>query len=368
MKLLCAVLGSVLLATLGASAQAQILIGQTSGFSGSSAAGAKETTAGAQLYLEAINAKGGVHGQKIELRSLDDQSDPQLAVKNAKTLIEEQHVLALFLTRGTPQNEAILPLLEQHGVPLIAPSTGAMVLHRPVRKQVFNVRSPYQREAEKAVAHLARMGILRIAVLYSNDSFGKDGLVGLQKGLVNAKLVATVEAPLEQASANLSGLVQKITATDTQAVMLIATAATAVGGIKALKAAGSKAQLVTLSNNASGGFVASLGDSARGVIVTQVFPQSSGFLLVKEATELARAKGISDTSPAMLEGFAAAKVLVEALRRAGPQPNREKIQSALEGLQKFDIGGLDISYSPTDHTGLDFTDLSIISHDGKFRR
>ena len=243
-----------------------------------------------------------------------------------------------------------------------------MVLHKPVKKQVFNVRSPYQREAEKAVEHLARLGIRRIAVLYSNDSFGRDGLTGLQKGLANAKLVATVEEPLGQAGTNLSGLVQKITATDTQAVMLIATAAPAVGGIKALKAAGSKAQLVTLSNNASGGFVASLGDSARGVIVTQVFPQSTGFLLVKEATELARAKGISDTSPAMLEGFAGAKVLVEALRRAGPQPNREKIQAALEGLQKFDIGGLDISYSPSDHTGLDFTDLSIISHDGKFRR
>jgi ABC-type branched-subunit amino acid transport system substrate-binding protein len=138
--------------------------------------------------------------------------------------------------------------------------------------------------------------------------------------------------------------------------------------IKALKAAGSTAQFVTLSNNASGGFVKGLGENARGVVVTQVFPQSMNFMLVKEATDLARAKNITEVSSAMLEGFSSAKVLVEALRRAGPKPSREHIQSALEGLRKFDIGGLEVSYSPEDHTGLDFADLSIISADGKFRR
>lgn len=77
---------------------------------------------------------------------------------------------------------------------------------------------------------------------------------------------------------------------------------------------------------------------------------------------------MTEVSPAMLEGFAAAKVLVEGLRRAGPKPSREKIQTALESIQKFDLGGLDISYGPDDHTGLDFADLSIIGTDGKFRR
>lgn len=90
--------------------------------------------------------------------------------------------------------------------------------------------------------------------------------------------------------------------------------------------------------------------------------------MVKEAQDLARAQGLGDISPAMLEGFAAAKVLVEGLKRAGPKPSREKIQAALEGLRKFDLGGLEVSYSPEDHTGLDFADLSIIGTDGKFRR
>ena len=83
---------------------------------------------------------------------------------------------------------------------------------------------------------------------------------------------------------------------------------------------------------------------------------------------MAKAKGLGEISPAMLEGFAAAKVLVEALRKAGAIPTRSSIQAALEGMRKFDIGGLEISYSNTDHTGLDFSDLSIISANGRFKR
>jgi branched-chain amino acid transport system substrate-binding protein len=122
-----------------------------------------------------------------------------------------------------------------------------------------------------------------------------------------------------------------------------------------------------LSNNASGGFIKSLGDNARGVIVSQVFPDSLNFALVKEAADMARAKDIPSVSPAMLEGFTAAKVLVEALRRVPGKVTREKIQAVLDGFGKFDLGGLEVSYSPKDHTGLDFSDLSIISS-GKFRR
>lgn len=73
--------------------------------------------------------------------------------------------MALFLNRGTPHTEAILPLLDKHGVVPVAPSTGAMVLHQPVRKYIFNVRATYQREAEKAITHMASMGISRVALV-----------------------------------------------------------------------------------------------------------------------------------------------------------------------------------------------------------
>ncbi len=106
------------------------------------------------------------------------------------------------------------------------------------------------------------------------------------------------------------------------------------------------------------------------MIVTQVFPyeRSIAYPMVKEAQDLAKTKGQSGVSPAMLEGFAAAKVLVEGLRRAGAKPTRDKLQAALEGMKQLDIGGLEVSYSPEDHTGLDFADLSIIGTDDKFKR
>ena len=183
------ILGSLVFNT---AAQAQILIGQTAGFSGPVASGVKETTDGAKLYIDSVNAKGGVHGQKIELISLDDKFDPKLAAENAKQLIVERQVLALFLNRGTPHTEAINPVLEQYGVPLIGPSTGAMVLHRPVKKFIFNVRATYQREAEKAVEHLNTMGVKRIAVVHTDDSFGQDGLQGAVRGLTKVKLEPVV--------------------------------------------------------------------------------------------------------------------------------------------------------------------------------
>ncbi|MEK9951627.1 MAG: ABC transporter substrate-binding protein [Curvibacter sp.] len=361
-------LGIALLALFSLGAQAQILIGQTAGFSGPVAAGVKETTEGAKLYIDAVNAKGGVNGQRIELISLDDKFDPKLAAENAQKLIVEQNVAALFLNRGTPHTEAIIPLLDRHGVPLVAPSTGAMVLHQPVKKHVFNVRATYQREAEKAITHLSTIGMNRIAVVHVDDSFGLDGLAGAQKGLASAKLTPVVLEKFDRSKPDFSKIAPAVAQAGAQAVLMIASGSAVVDGIKALRAAGSGAQVVTLSNNASGGFIKSLGEHARGVIVTQVFPQSVSYSLVKEAQDLARAKGLSEATPAMLEGFAAAKVLVEGLRRAGARPTRERIQAALETLSKFDIGGLEVNFSPQDHTGLDFADLSIITADGRFRR
>jgi branched-chain amino acid transport system substrate-binding protein len=362
---------SLLLATvlLPALVQAQILIGQTAGFTGPVAAGVKETTDGAKLYFDHVNAKGGVHGQKIELISLDDKFDPKIAAENAKTLIEQKNVVGMFLTRGTPHTEAVIPILDLHAVPLIGPSTGAVVLHEPVKKHIFNVRATYQREVEKAVTHLHTVGVRRIAMVYANDSFGADGMEGARRrfAALNFQPVATIKS--DRSKPDYATIVPAITSKEAQAVIWIASSAAVAEGVKALRAAKSAAQVVTLSNNASSGFVKALGDVAAGVIVTQVYPseRTVAYTFVSEASALARAQNTT-ISPASLEGFAAAKVLVEGLRRAGPKPTRAKFVTALESLRKIDLGGLELSYGPTDHSGLEFADLSIIDQEGKFKR
>ena len=362
-------LGVTLFLTMGV-AQAQIRIGQTAGFTGAVAAGVQEITQGAQLYFDAVNAKGGVGGQKIELESLDDKFDPKLAAENGRILIEEKQVLAMFLTRGTPHSQALFPLLEKNGVPLVGPSTGAMVMHEPVNRQVFNVRATYQREAEKSIAFLASLGFTRIGVVYADDTFGADALEGAQKGFAKGGLKAAAVIAADRAKPDFAPIVAELVKANVQSVLWIGSGGVVTQGIELLRKAGSSAQIVTLSNNASSGFIKSLGENSRGVIVSQVFPseRSAAYAMVNEARAMAKAAKVAEISPAMLEGFAAAKVLVEGLRRAGAKPTREGLIKALESMRPYDLGGLSVDYSPTDHSGLDFADLSIIGERGKFRR
>ncbi len=355
---------------LAAPAWAQIKVGMPSGLTGSVAAGVKENLAGAKLYLDAVNAKGGVNGQKIDLITVDDGFDPKKTVEVARDLITKQKVIALFLNRGTPHAQALLPLLAEHKLPLVGPSTGAMALHDPVNPWVFNVRATYQREAAKAIEHLASIGITRIAVWQTDDSFGADSATGALKGFEKAQLKPLLQEKFPRDKPDFAALAQKTATQQAQAVMVIGSAGNTAEAVKALRGAGSKAQVVTLSNNASEGFIKLLGEHARGVIVTQVFPneRSVGSPLIKEALDLAKAKGLPGVSPAMMEGYAAAKVLVEGLRLAGASPTSEGLRDALEGMRNFNLGGLTVSYSPRSHTGLDFADLSIIDATGKFRR
>ena len=362
--------GLALCITLSTPAWAQLRIGQPSGFTGSVAAGVKENTDGAKLYLDAVNARGGINGQQVELISVDDKFDPKVTVEVARELVTQRGVLALFLNRGTPHSQALLPLLTELKVPLVGPSTGAMVLHEPVNPWVFNVRATYQREAAKAIEHLASIGITRIALLETDDSFGADSAAGALKGFDKAGLKPVLQAKFPRDKPDFSALAPRVHQSNAQAVMVIGSAGNTANAVKAVRAAGSRAQVVTLSNNASDGFIKLLGEHARGVIVTQVFPneRSVAFPLIKEAMDLAKAKGLDGVSPAMMEGYAAAKVLVEGLRRAGPNPTPTALRDALESIRNFNMGGLSISYSTSNHTGLDFADLSIVDASGRFRR
>ena len=355
---------------LGGAAQADILIGQTTAVTGPVAASVGETLLGVRAYLDHVNAQGGVHGEKIKLITLDDNFKPPLAAENARKLIEQEGVVALFMSRATPHTQAILPLLAKHKLALVAPSTGAMVFHRPVNPYVFNVRSSYQAEAERAIEHVFQVTLERVAVVHVDDSFGADCLEGAQKGFERAgkKPVAVIKADREKP--DYPAIVKQLKDVNAQAVLWIGSSVAVSDGVKALRQAGSAAQVVTVSNNASGGFVKQLGGASRGVIVTQVFPnvRAMGYGINREAAALAKAKGNVQLSPQLMEGFASAKVLVEALRRAGPKPTRDRVIAALNGINHLDLGGLELGFSPSDHTGLKYVEMSMIDQDGKFMR
>jgi branched-chain amino acid transport system substrate-binding protein len=371
-RMLCGAVAALSLLLSGA-ALAQIRIGQTTALTGPAASAVNEINIGAKLYLNAVNADGGINGQLIELVSLDDNNKAATAADNAAQLVADQRVVALFLSRGTPQTQAILPHLATGKIPLIAPSTGAMALHNPVNPWVFNVRASYQREAEVVVRHLGLTGLDKVALLYVNDSFGEDAIQGAMRVFKQASATPALVQTVEREKPNYAPLVSKLSELKPLGVVIIGSPTSVAAGVQAMRAAGLKATVATLSNNAAGGFVTALGPDPGSVIVSQVFPSERRLAvpMIAEASRLAGAQKVAQLTPAMIEGFAAAKVLVAGLRRAEKESKvvtRQSLKRGLESLERFDIGGLEISYSPTDHSGLDFADLSIIGPDGTFRR
>jgi len=357
---------------------AQIRIGQTSGFTGPVAASVVEINVGAKLYLDYINAEGGVAGERIELISLDDKNQPPLTLENARKLVADQRVVALFLNRGTPHTQALLPVLAEARIVLLAPSTGAMVLHSPVNPWVFNVRTTYQAETERVTRHFGLAGLDKVALCYVNDSFGEDALQGALKVFKEAGQAPVVAEKIDKANPDYSVCVQKVLAHKPLGLVIIGSPVSVAAGVKALRAAGSKVTVGTLSNNAAGGFVKALGHEGHGVIVSQVFPSERRLAapMIAEAARLATAKNIKQLTPAMIEGYAAAKVLVAGLKRAASDSKgpitRASFKKALESFNRVDIGGgvggAELSYSASDHSGLEYVDLSYISDDGSFRR
>src|SRR3954451_19237540 len=101
-------------AMLAGAVHADILIGQTVGVTGAVAATVKESMQGAQLYIDRVNAQGGIKGEKVAILTLDDGFDVKRAVENTRVLVEEKNVLAMFMNRGTPHTEAMLPVLEKN--------------------------------------------------------------------------------------------------------------------------------------------------------------------------------------------------------------------------------------------------------------
>ena len=348
----------------------KIILGQSAGFSGSVAGTVRELTAGAKAYFEMVNAKGGVHGRKIVLESMDDGFDPKKTPDVVKKLIEEKQVFALFLSRGTPTNEAAYPVLEQAKVPLVGPSTGAMSMYDPPRRYMFPVRPSYHSETTTIVNQLVTTGIDRIAIFHTDDSFGKDGVTGVLNAMKKHGLSPVVVASHPRGTIKVEEAVEQIAKANPQAVIMVTLADAGVAFVKQIKKTKVSPMLVTLSNNSSNAFIKNLGEDGPGVAVSQVSPYPF-FRTMPITNEFhAAIKGRSDVQPsyASMEGYIAAKVMVEGLRRAGPKPTREKLIAALESMQKVDLGGIDVTYGPKLRTGTEYIDLTIINRAGMFVR
>lgn len=345
-----------------------ILIGQSAALTGPAEALGREMKAGAQAYFDTVNKVGGINGRKIKLISLDDGYEPERAKANTEKLINEEKVLALFAYVGTPTSNAALPIFTKAKVPFIGAFTGAQSLREPFNRYIFNVRASYFDETEDIVRHMTAVGISRIAVFYQNDGYGQAGLAGIERAMKKRNLELVGKATVERNSVDVINAVNVLSKVNATAIVQISAYKSCAAFIKAMQKGGHLTQYWNVSFVGSKALAAELGEAGRGVQISQVvpFPWAEEIPIVAEYQKAIG--GPANYSFTSLEGYIAAKVLVEGMRRAGKNLTRESLVDGLTKIRAADFGGFKVRYMPDNHNGSTFVDLTILSKGGKFKR
>lgn len=369
----CGVIGALLAfpapAETGVTAN-KILLGQAAVFSGPAAQLGIQMRNGIKAYLDHVNARGGVHGRKIELVTEDDHYETAVAPAASKKLIEEHQVFALIGYVGTPTGVAHLPVVTQGKVPLVGMFTGAEVLRVPFNRYIFHVRASYYDETDKIVEQVVSIGGKKIAVFYQNDAYGQAGLKGVELATQRRGMKVAALGTVERNTIKVEAAVKSIHAAQPDAVVMISQYTSCAEFIRQMQKAGSNATFYNVSFVGSKALSDALGKDGVGVAISQVvpFPWGRAVPVVKEYQELSEKAGHTDYNFSAIEGFLSAKVAVEGLRRAGRNLTRAGYIAALESMHDVDLGGFYVGYSPTNHTGSKFVDLTIIGRGGKFLR
>lgn len=362
--------GSLLLLATGL-ARADVLIGQVAPLSGVLASTGQQMVLGGKVWFDAVNAQGGVHGQKIRTIVRDDGYKVDETLRLTRELVADPQVVALFGFAGTANIGKLLQdkVLDQAGIALVAPYTGGEPLRRPFNPWIFHVRAGYADEAEHMVKQLVTQGIQRVAVVYQNDAFGKAGLEGVEAAMARRQSKVAAAAPYERNTDDVKSAVQAILNAQAQAVIMIAVNKPAAAFVRQYREAGGGGQLFNISVVDPAELVRLAGiEHARGLGISQVvpYPYQAALPVVREFHRVMKqyAPG-ADLNYTNFEEFLGAKVLVEALRRAGPNPTRASVVRALETLNPYDLGGISVAFSKDNRIGSRFVEVTVISSTGK---
>ena len=360
-------------ATLALPALAQnnrIVLGQSAAFSGPSAQLGIQLNMGAKIYFNALNASGGVNGNSVELRTLDDGYEPDRCKANTEKFIKDD-AFGLFGYVGTPTCLAALPLVVDAKIPFFGPFTGAEALREPFHKSVFHLRASYFDETALIVKQLTSLGLKKIAVFYQNDAYGKAGLEGVTRALKAQDLAPVALGTVERNTVNVAQAVKDIASKMPDAVVQISAYKACAAFIREARKAGYGGTFFNVSFVGTQALADELGKEGRGIMVSQVmpFPFSTTTAISREYLDAVKKTG-GDAQPnySSMEGYLAAKVLAEGLKRAGRNPTRDTLVSGLESIQKMDFGGFGVEFGPKDHVASRFVDLSMLTEDGKVRR
>ena len=346
-----------------------LVIGQSAAFSGPAAQLGIQMNAGARLYFDQLNAGGGINGHPIELRTADDGYEPDRCKANTEKFIKDD-VFALLGYVGTPTCAAALPLVNDAKVPFFGPFTGAEILREPFSRSVFHLRASYYDETELIVKQLTSLGLNRIAVFYQNDAYGKAGLEGTVRALKRRNLEPVATGTVERNTVEVTKAVADIVPANANAIVQISAYKSCAAFIRAARKAGFGGTFYNVSFVGTQALADELGADGKGIVISQVvpFPYTQSTPITREFhAAVAKASGVA-ANYSSLEGYLAAKVFAEGLKRAGRNPNREQLIGGLESIQRADFGGFAVDFGPRDHVASSYVDLSMLIGDGKVRR
>ncbi|MDB5966201.1 MAG: transporter substrate-binding protein [Polaromonas sp.] len=354
-----------------AASAAELVIGQVAPLSGVLASTGHQMVVGGRIYFDAVNAQGGVHGAMIRQIVVDDAYKVDETVRLTREMLAKPEVVALFGFAGTANVSQLLSdgILDVGGAALVAPYTGGEALRTPFNPWIFHVRAGYADEAEHMVQQLTTLGMNRIAVMYQDDGFGKAGLLGVTNALAKRNLTLAVAAGYERNTDKVEEAVKKIKASDAQAIIMVSVNKSTAAFIKQYREGGGGAQLYSISVVDPAELVKLAGlKNAHGLGISQVvpYPYMANLPVVREYQALLKKYAPNElVNYTSFEEFVGAKVLVEALRRAGPNPTRSRVVKALESMCSFDTGGITVSYSPANRVGSRYVEVTVIGSSGK---
>ena len=346
-----------------------ITLGMSSPFSGPNGAYGIDMRQVIQSYFDQVNKGGGINGRKISLVALDDGYETDRTVANTNALINDKKVFALLAYYGSsPTTEAMNKVFGPARVPLVGTISGAGTLREPISQNpgsryMFNVRASYADETEAIVNQLASLGLKSIAVFYQNDGFGKSGLEGVTTALKKHNLAPTAAATVERNSVDVTAAVDAIAKAKPQAVVMVTLYKPTAAFVKAMKKAGQSPMFMTLSPVGTEQLVAELGPDARGIGISQVMPYPWNDIvpMVRDYQKLVGKTGFSYYG---IEAYAMARIMVDAIRKAGKEPTREKLLAALESTNT-DLGDFRVAFSGTNRQGSRFVEMTVVGPGGK---
>lgn len=347
-----------------------LTIGCSGALTGPLAGLGQDVKLGAEAALAHINSRGGVNGRTLQFNMLDDGYVPQRTTDNVKQMLSQGSAFALLSCIGTPNNTSILPLIEEAGVPYVAPITGASSLRKSARN-VFHVRASYTDEVRRLVQRLAGMGLKSIGVVYLDNGYGREMLEDATRSLAEQSLKPSVQAALATDGANLAQVLAQVAEARPAAVLLATAGSVSVELVRGLKKnvpgvlmAGVS---VTLTLTSDG--LKKLGDAGSGIAITMVVPDPNRAKsqVVRDYQSAMRANGKQDFTQGSLEAYVNMRVLAEGLERAGSDPTRAKLRSALAGIRNWDLGGFVVDYSgQAPYVGSRYVDLGVLGGSGRF--